>query len=63
MNKPQWPTLQDRLNHPIKDELYSFTSTKNKCYHCQNKHNNYMINYPKESIQETRNNAGRTTEK
>ena len=28
MNKPQWPTLQDRLNHPLKDELTALQQLK-----------------------------------
>ena len=26
--KPQWPTLQDRLNHPLKDELTALQQLK-----------------------------------
>ena len=28
MNKPQLPTLQDRLNHPLKDELTALQQLK-----------------------------------
>ena len=28
MNKPQCPTLQDRLNHPLKDELTALQQLK-----------------------------------
>lgn len=27
-NKPQWPTLQDRLNHPLTDELTALQQLK-----------------------------------
>ena len=28
MNKPKWPTLQDRLNNPLKDELTALHQLK-----------------------------------
>lgn len=28
MNNPQWPTLQDRLNHQLKDELTALHQLK-----------------------------------
>ena len=28
MNRPQWPTLEGRLNHPLKDELKALQQLK-----------------------------------
>jgi len=62
MNKPQWPTLQDRLNHPLKDELTALHQLKQVLPLSKQAQQLYDKLF-KESIQETRNNAGRTTEK
>jgi bacterioferritin (cytochrome b1) len=61
MNKPQWPTLQDRLNHPLKDELTALQQLKSVLPLSKQAQELYD-KLSKESIQETRNNAGRTTE-
>ena len=59
MNKPQWPTLQDRLNHPIKDELTALQQLK-QVLPLSKQAQELYDKLSKESIQETRNNAGRT---
>ena len=60
MNKPQWPTLQDRLNHPLKDELTALQQLK-QVLPLSKQAQELYDELSKESIQETRNNAGRTT--
>ena len=62
MNKPQWPTLQDRLNNPLKDELTALQQLK-QVLPLSKQAQELYDKLSKESIQETRNNAGRTTEK
>ena len=61
MNKPQWPTLQDRLNHPLKDELTALQQLK-QVLPLSKQAQELYDKLSKESIQETRNNAGRTNE-
>jgi len=60
MNKPQWPTLQDRLQHPLKDELTALHQLK-QVLPLSKQAQKLYDKLSKESIQETRNNAGRTT--
>ena len=60
MNKPQWPTLQDRLNHPLKDELTALQQLK-QVLPLSKQAQELYDKLSKESIQETRNNASRTT--
>ena len=62
MNKPQWPTLQDRLNNPLKDELTALQQLK-QVLPLSKQAQELYDKLSKESIQETRNNASRTTEK
>ena len=62
MNKPQWPTLQDRLNNPLKDELTALQQLKQVLPLSKQAQELYDKLSKEESIQETRNNAGRTTE-
>ena len=59
MNKPQWPTLQDRLNHPLTDELTALQQLK-QVLPLSKQAQELYDKLSKESIQETRNNAGRT---
>ena len=61
MNKPQWPTLQDRLNHPLKDELTALQQLK-QVLPLSKQAQELYDKLSKESIQETRNHAGRTNE-
>ena len=61
MNKPQWPTLQDRLNHQLKDELTALHQLK-QVLPLSKQAQQLYDKLSKESIQETRNNAGRKTE-
>ena len=61
MNKPQLPTLQDRLNHQLKDELTALHQLK-QVLPLSKQAQQLYDKLSKESIQETRNNAGRTTE-
>jgi hypothetical protein len=61
MNKPQWPTLQDRLQHPLKDELTALHQLK-QVLPLSKQAQQLYDKLSKESIQETRNNAGRKTE-
>jgi hypothetical protein len=61
MNNPQWPTLQDRLNHQLKDELTALHQLK-QVLPLSKQAQELYDKLSKESIQETRNNAGRTTE-
>jgi hypothetical protein len=60
MNKPQWSTLQDRLNHPLKDELTALQQLK-QVLPLSKQAQELYDKLSKESIQETGNNAGRTT--
>jgi bacterioferritin (cytochrome b1) len=60
MNKPQWPTLQDRLNHPLKDELTALHQLK-QVLPLSKQAQELYDKLSKESIQEIRNNASRTT--
>ncbi len=60
MNKPQWPTLQDRLNNPLKDELTALQQLK-QVLPLSKQAQELYDKLSKESIQETGNNAGRTT--
>ena len=60
MNKPQWPTLEDRLNHPLKDELKALQQLK-QVLPLSKQAQELYDKLSKESIQETRNNSGRTT--
>ena len=60
MNKPQWPTLQDRLNHPLKDELTALQQLK-QVLPLSKQAQELYDKLSKESIQEIRNNASRTT--
>jgi bacterioferritin (cytochrome b1) len=61
MNKPQLPTLQDRLNHQLKDELTALHQLK-QVLPLSKQAQELYDKLSKESIQETRNNDGRTTE-
>jgi bacterioferritin (cytochrome b1) len=61
MNNPQWPTLQDRLNHQLKDELTALHQLK-QVLPLSKQAQELYDKLSKESIQETRNNAGGTTE-
>jgi len=58
--KPQWPTLQDRLNHPLKDELTALHQLK-QVLPLSKQAQKLYDKLSKKSIQETGNNAGRTT--
>ena len=60
MNKPQWPTLEDRLNHTLKDELKALQQLK-QVLPLSKQAQELYDKLSKESIQETRNKAGRTT--
>ena len=61
MSNPQWPTLQDRLNHPIKDELTALQQLK--CVLPLSKQAQELYDkLSKESIKETRNEDGTTKE-
>jgi bacterioferritin (cytochrome b1) len=60
MNKPQCPTLQDRLNHPLKDELTALQQLK-QVLPLSKQAQELYDKLSKESIQEIRNNASRTT--
>jgi hypothetical protein len=62
MSKPQWPTLKARLNHPLKDELTALHQLK-QVLPLSKQAQQLYDKLSKESIQETRTNAGRTTEK
>ena len=57
MNKPQWPTLQDRLNNPLKDELTALQQLK-QVLPLSKQAQELYDKLSKESIQETRNKAG-----
>ena len=57
MNKPQWPILEDRLNHPLKDELVALQQLK-QVLPLSKQAQELYDKLSKESIQETRNNAG-----
>ena len=57
MNKPQWPTLEGRLNHPLKDELKALQQLK-QVLPLSKQAQELYDKLSKESIQETRNNAG-----
>ena len=59
MSKPQWPTLEGRLNQPLTDELTALQQLKQVLPLSKQAQELYDKLY-KESIQETRNNAGRT---
>ena len=59
MNKPQWPTLQDRLNHPLKDELTALQQLK-QVLPLSKQTQELYDKLSKESIQETRSDAGTT---
>ena len=58
--KPQLPTLQDRLNHQLKDELTALHQLK-QVLPLSKQAQQLYDKLSKESIQETRNNTGRTT--
>jgi len=60
MNKPQWPTLEGRLNQPLTDELTALQQLK-QVLPLSKQAQELYDKLSKESIQETRNNAGRTT--
>ena len=60
MNKPQWPTLEGRLNHPLTDELTALQQLK-QVLPLSKQAQELYDKLSKESIQETRNKAGRTT--
>jgi hypothetical protein len=60
--KPQWPTLKDRLNHPLKDELTALHQLKSVLPLSKQAQKLYDKLSKKSIIRETRNNAGRTTE-
>ena len=60
MNKPQWPTLEGRLNHPLKDELTALQQLK-QVLPLSIQAQELYDKLSKESIQETGNKAGRTT--
>jgi hypothetical protein len=60
MSKPQWPTLQDRLNHPLKDELTALQQLK-QVLPLSKQAQELYAKLSKESVQETRSDAGRTT--
>ena len=57
MNKPQWPTLEGRLNHPLKDELKALQQLK-QVLPLSKQAQELYDKLSKESIQETRNNDG-----
>ena len=59
MNKPQWPTLEGRLNHQLTDELTALQQLK-QVLPLSKQTQELYDKLSKESIQETRNNAGRT---
>ena len=59
MNKPQWPTLQDRLNHPLTDELTALQQLKQVLPLSKQAQELYAKLF-KESVQETRSDAGTT---
>jgi hypothetical protein len=58
--KPQWPTLKDRLQHPLKDELTALQQLK-QVLPLSKQAQELYDKLSKESIQEIRNNASRTT--
>ena len=60
MNKPQWPTLEGRLNHPLTDELKALQQLK-QVLPLSKQAQELYDKLSKESIQETGNKAGRTT--
>ena len=60
--KPKWPTLKDRLQHPLKDELTALHQLKQVLPLSKQAQQLYDKLF-KKSIQETRNNAGRKTKK
>lgn len=57
MNKPQWPTLEGRLNHSLKDELTALQQLK-QVLPLSKQAQELYAKLSKESIQETKNNAG-----
>ena len=59
MNKPQWPTLEGRLNHPLKDELKALQQLK-QVLPLSKQAQELYDKLSKESIQETRSDAGTT---
>jgi hypothetical protein len=58
--KPQWPTLKDRLQHPLKDELTALHQLK-QVLPLSKQAQKLYDKLSKKSMRETRNNAGRTT--
>ena len=59
MNKPQWPILEDRLNHPLKDELKALQQLK-QVLPLSKQEQELYDKLSKESIQETRSDTGTT---
>ena len=60
--KPQWPTLEGRLNHPLKDELKALQQLK-QVLPLSKQAQELYDKLSKESIQETRSDAGTTRNK
>jgi len=56
-NKPQWPTLEGRLNHPLTDELTALQQLK-QVLPLSKQAQELYDKLSKESIQETRNKGG-----
>ena len=59
MNKPQWPILEDRLNHPLTDELKALQQLK-QVLPLSIQAQELYDKLSKESIQETRSDTGTT---
>jgi bacterioferritin (cytochrome b1) len=57
MNNPKWPTLEGRLNQPLTDELTALQQLK-QVLPLSKQAQELYDKLSKESIQETRNNAG-----
>ena len=57
MNKPQWPTLEGRINHPLTDELTALQQLK-QVLPLSKQAQELYDKLSKESIQETRNKGG-----
>ena len=62
MNKPQWPTLEGRLNQPLTDELTALQQLK-QVLPLSKQAQELYDKLSKESIQETRSDAGTTRNK
>ena len=62
MNKPQWPTLEGRLNHPLTDELTALQQLK-QVLPLSKQAQDLYDKLSKESIQETGSDAEPTRNK